>query len=124
MPKNMLPVRCTVLVVEDDPLLRKVAVDMLQGAGISVLEAGTADAAWNILQSEPGIDTLFTDINMPGSMDGLDLAGRVAERWPKIRLVVTSAGHGLCDDDMPAYGRFLMKPYRRTQLLKAVAVTA
>lgn len=101
-------------------MVRMVAVDMLEDAGFAVLEAPTADAAWALLERAPRVDLLFTDIDMPGSMDGLALAGRVAERWPHIGLVVTSGRFGLRDDDLPDDGRFLPKPYRQTQLLETI----
>ena len=109
-----------ILLVEDDDTVRLVARDMLEDAGFEVLEADTADAALAVLEGEPGIGTLFTDIDMPGSMDGVALATRVAERWPHIRLVVTSGRTGMRDDDLPDDGRFLLKPYRQTQLVRAI----
>ena len=123
MPHNPLPLDNPVLVVEDDAIVRMVAVDMLEEAGFSVLEADTADTAWAILENTPCVCALFTDIDMPGSMDGLVLAGRVAERWPHIRLVVTSGRRGLRDENVPDDGRFLLKPYQRSQLVEAI-VTA
>lgn len=101
-----------------------IAVDMLEDAGFLVLEASTADAAWTVLERDPRVDLLFTDIDMPGSMDGLALAGRVAKRWPHIGLVVTSGRFALRDADLPDDGRFLAKPYRRSQLLEAIRRSA
>src|SRR3954469_21852148 len=105
------PAHSVVLVVEDEALVRMMAVDMLEEAGFTVLEAGTADAAWSLLESRSDIGVLFTDVEMPGSMNGYVLASRVAERWPDIRLVITSGrsypGHG----DVPDDGQFLGKPY-------------
>lgn len=124
MPSNPVPAPVPVLVVEDDELVRMVAVGMLAEAGFVVLEAETADAAWAILERTAEVGALFTDIDMPGSMDGLALADRVARRWPGIRLVVTSGRFGLGDADMPNDGRFLRKPYRRDQLLEAVTAAA
>lgn len=124
MSKKPLSPIFPVLVVEDDGMVRMVAVDMLQDAGFNVLEADTADAAWSILERASAVGTLFTDIDMPGSMDGLALASRVAKRWPDIRLVVTSGGHGMSDADVPDRGRFLRKPYRQAQLLEAIAAVS
>jgi CheY-like chemotaxis protein len=76
----------TVLVVEDEALLRLGIVDGLEDAGFTVLEAATADAAILLLEAHPSIDLLFTDIDMPGSMDGMRLAAVVGRRWPPIRL--------------------------------------
>lgn len=124
MSQNPLQPAHPVLVVEDDELVRMMAVAMLEDAGFEVLEADTADAAWVILERTQRIGALFTDIDMPGSIDGLTLAARVAERWPYIRLVVTSGGKGLRDEDVPDDGCFLLKPYRQAQLLKAIAAAA
>lgn len=118
------PAGSSVLVVEDEGLVRMIAVDILEEAGFEVLEAPCADAAWTILEARPEVGVLFTDIDMPGSMDGLALAGRVAARWPHIRLVVTSGRYALRDGDMPDDGRFLGKPYRPGQLLQAIAAAA
>ena len=88
------------------------ATDMLEDAGFTVVEAATADAAWTILESRSDIDVLFTDIEMPGSMNGYALAGPVAERWPHIRLVLTSGRCRPAASDVPDHGRFVPKPYR------------
>ncbi|MGX9981563.1 response regulator [Methylobacterium fujisawaense] len=124
MPKKPLSPKAPILVVEDDGLVRTVAVDMLEDAGFDVLEASSADAAWTILERTPGVGALFTDIDMPGSMDGLALAGCVAKRWPDIRLVVTSGGKGLRDAEVPDHGRFLLKPYRQDHLIEAIVAAA
>jgi two-component system, response regulator PdtaR len=109
-----------VLVVEDGGLVRMMAVDMLEDAGFEVVEAATADAALTILETDPAIAVLFTDIDMPGSMFGLDLADRVAERWPHIRLVVTSGRFRLTNQEVPDSGWFVPKRYHADQVLHAV----
>ncbi|WP_289014368.1 response regulator [uncultured Methylobacterium sp.] len=124
MPSDPTVRPAAVLVVEDESMVRTVAVDMLEDAGLPVLQAATADAAWAILERAEAIGVLFTDIDMPGSMDGLALATQVAELWPYIRLVVASSRVTLRDADMPADGRFLLKPYRQAQLLKAIDTAA
>jgi CheY-like chemotaxis protein len=116
-PRTLSP--SLVLIVEDEDLVRMMAVDMLEDAGCTVLEAATADQAWQILQSRSDIDVLFTDIEMPGSMNGFTLAARVAERWPHIRLVITSGRCRPMPDDVPDHGMFLPKPYLADQVLKA-----
>ncbi|WP_289016282.1 response regulator [uncultured Methylobacterium sp.] len=113
-----------VLVVEDEDLVRMCACDILEDEGFAVLEAATADAAWQILEKRDDITVLFTDINMPGNMDGLILSARVAERWPHIRLVVTSGRCGLRNDELPDDGQFVQKPYRQSQLISAIAHAA
>jgi CheY-like chemotaxis protein len=110
-----------VLIVEDESFIRMLAADILQDEGFKVLEVATADEAWPILESRRDIGVLFTDVNMPGSMDGLTLAARVAERWPRIRLVLTSGRHGLSNDEIPDHGRFVQKPYRQVDLMSAIS---
>jgi two-component system, response regulator PdtaR len=110
-----------VLVVEDETFVRMLAVDVLEDEGFTVVAAATADEAWSILEARGDIGVLFTDVNMPGDMDGLTLAARVAERWPRIRLVVTSGRKGLSDHEMPDHGRFVQKPYRQSELMSAIA---
>jgi CheY-like chemotaxis protein len=107
------------LVVEDEALVRMVAVDMLEAAGLTVFEAATADEAWAILESRGDIGALFTDIEMPGSMNGFALANQVAERWPHIRLVLTSGRCQLASRDVPDHGMFVPKPYMAEHVLSA-----
>ncbi|MFF8803345.1 MULTISPECIES: response regulator [unclassified Methylobacterium] len=114
-----------ILVVEDECFVRMVAVDMLEDAGLPVAEASDADAALQLLEgTAQAFDTLFTDIDMPGSMNGLALAQRVRARWPHIRLVVTSGRVRPTGRDLPDAGCFLQKPYCRSDLLGALARAA
>jgi CheY-like chemotaxis protein len=103
--------RPVVLVVEDEFLLRIDAVDMIAAAGFEVVQAGNADEAIEILESRRDITVVFTDIQMPGSMDGLKLARAVRGRWPPIKIVATSGHANVGETDLPAGGRFLPKPY-------------
>jgi response regulator RpfG family c-di-GMP phosphodiesterase len=82
--------RAVVLVVEDEPLIRLLAAEVLEEEGFDVLEAATAPAALALLEKRPEVQALFTDIDMPGGMNGLELAQVVHERYPHIALVVTS----------------------------------
>ncbi len=83
-----------VLLVEDEPLVRMAAADDLQEAGFHVLEAANADVALAVLEAcSDNVQVLFTDIDMPGSMNGLDLAENVQQRWPHISLLISSAYH-------------------------------
>jgi CheY-like chemotaxis protein len=101
-----------------------VGADILEDEGFTVLAVVTADEAWPILESRSDISVLFTDINMPGNMDGLTLATRVAEHWPHIRLVLTSGRSGLSSDEVPDHGQFVQKPYRQSELMQAIAHAA
>src|SRR6266850_8104700 len=103
--------RAVVLIVEDEFLLRVDAVDMIEAAGFGVVEAVNADEAIEILESRRDIGVVFTDIQMPGSMDGLKLARAVRGRWPPIKIIATSGHVGVAEADLPEGGRFLAKPY-------------
>jgi CheY-like chemotaxis protein len=105
-----------VLVVEDETFLRMNAVDMIESVGFRVLEAATADEAIRILETHDDISVVFTDIQMPGSMDGLKLARAVHGRWPPIKIVATSGQINVNEGDLPDGGRFLAKPYSSSQL--------
>lgn len=108
--------RPVVLIVEDEFLLRMDAVDMIAAAGFEAIEAANADAAIEILEARRDIAVVFTDIQMPGSMDGLKLARAVRGRWPPIKIVATSGHVHVAETDLPEGGRFLPKPYSPTQV--------
>ena len=99
-----------VLVVEDEMVLRLRAVDIVEDAGFTAVEAVSADEALAILESRSDISLLFSDIQMPGSMDGLMLARAVHERWPAIKIILVSGQVKVCDADKPADSRFFGKP--------------
>jgi CheY-like chemotaxis protein len=101
-----------VLVVEDDFLLRTLAVEVVEEAGFVAIEARDADEAVALLESRADISLLFTDIDMPGSMDGLKLAHAVRGRWPPIKILVVSGKVRLEPSQLPSNGRFVTKPYR------------
>ena len=105
-----------VLIVEDETLIRWGAVKMAEDAGFEVLEAADADEAIEILESRNDIRVVFTDIHMPGSMDGLKLAHAVRDRWPPIKIIVTSGREIPTEHDIPEGGRFLPKPYNPFQI--------
>ena len=105
----------SVLVVEDNELVRFVATDVLEERGFKVLGAGRADEAIGLLEGNPDIGILFTDINMPGSMDGLKLAHYARDRWPSLEMIVTSA-RSQASRLLPERAVFLSKPYRMDQI--------
>ena len=112
--------RITVLVVEDEPLVRLDVVDQLEAEGFEVFEAAHADQAIAILDANPTIRLLFTDIDMPGSMDGLKLAAAVRDRWPPVKIIVTS-GHRIIEvTDLPDGSVFFSKPYRHDAVMTSV----
>ena len=112
--------RQVVLIVEDEALIRMTAVDMIEEAGFEVLEATNADDAILLLEARRDITVVFTDIEMPGSMDGLRLAQAVRGRWPPIKIIATSGRCVVRDGDLPSGGRFLQKPYSSTQISSAL----
>ena len=109
-----------VLVVEDDFLNRLHAVNLVEDAGYLAVEASNADEAITILETRKDIRIVFTDIDMPGSMDGLKLAHAIRERWPPIELILTSGHFDLSDDEIPERGRFFPKPYRDQEIISAL----
>jgi CheY-like chemotaxis protein len=109
-----------ILIVEDEFLLRIGSAEVLENAGFEVVQAGDADEAIAILTARPDIHVVFTDIQMPGSMDGLKLAQFVRNRWPPIKIVATSGLVRVEDDDLPAGSVFLPKPYRDAELIAAL----
>ena len=109
-----------VLVVEDEFLVRMNAVSLLEEAGFGVVEASSADDAIALLESRKDIRIVFTDINMPGSMDGLRLAHAIRNRWPPIELVLTPGLMRVPNEDMPERGLFLRKPYEPGELIRMV----
>jgi CheY-like chemotaxis protein len=92
------------------------AVGVITAAGFEVVEAANADDAIEILEARCDITVVFTDIQMPGSMDGLKLARAVRGRWPPIKIVATSGLVDVGEKDLPEGGRFLPKPYQAEAL--------
>ncbi|WP_201865252.1 response regulator [Microvirga soli] len=110
-----------VLLVEDEPLVRMTAADELDDAGFRVLEAKNADEALVVLEAHSDeVQVLFTDVNMPGSMDGMALAERVYQRWPHVLLLISSGYARPHPDEIPDHGRFLPKPYRGETLVRHI----
>jgi CheY-like chemotaxis protein len=105
-----------VLIVEDDSLVRMDTADMMDGLGFRVLEAKDASEAIRLLESRLDITVIFTDVEMPGSMNGLKLARVVHGRWPPIKIIITSGQVKPSENDLPDGGRFLSKPYTRMQI--------
>ena len=87
------------------------AIQMLEDAGFATDEACNADAAMEIFELRSDIRVVFSDINMPGTLDGLRLARLVRGRWPPIHLILTSGLTCPSAEDLPANGRFIRKPY-------------
>ncbi len=110
----------TILVVDDDPLVRMDLVDVLEGHGLRVVEAESADEAIAILDRRPDVNVLVTDIEMPGAMDGLRLAHHVRRRWPPVKILVISGRLNIAPDDLPETAAFLRKPFVDHQVLTEI----
>ena len=110
------PAQGLILVVDDDVLERMGASYMFSDAGYRVLEAGNADEALQFFESNPDVRLLFTDVSMPGSINGSDLAHRVAERWPGIGIIITSGRPR--PEPLPFGSQFHAKPYEPINVLR------
>ncbi len=107
-----------VIIVEDEFLLRLDSAETIERAGFEVLQAANADEAISILEARPDIRVVFTDIQMPGSMDGLKLAQFVRNRWPPIKIIPTSGRVVVAEHDLPTGSVFLPKPYRGAEVIR------
>ena len=112
---------CMVLVVEDEPLIRMLAVELLEVAGYSVVYFGTADEALAFCRNPANdLAVVFTDINMPGDLDGIDVAQLVAAIRPNAAIVVTSGRYGAKPPDLAPHVRFLPKPWTEHRLIDII----
>ncbi len=112
MPEVLAFMGVSVLVVEDEFLVRADVVGYLQAAGFNVYEAGNAEQAIALLEAHSDVRAVFSDIHMPGSMDGLKLAHYVRGRWPPIKLILTSGQRMPAAEDLPVGSAFVAKPYQ------------
>lgn len=114
MPNDKRPV---ILIVEDETFVRLDASEIVAAAGYEVLEAQDAEEAISLLEGRADIRIVFTDIEMPGSVDGLKLAACVRDRWPPVEIIVTSGRVWPPNSHLPSRGIFLPKPYRPEKLI-------
>jgi CheY-like chemotaxis protein len=110
------PPKAVIIVVDDDVLERMGASYMFSDAGYQVLEAGSADVALGFFEANTDIRLLFTDVSMPGAINGAELARQVAERWPKVGILMTSGRP--FPGDLPPSVRFHAKPYEPIDVLR------
>ncbi len=115
-----MPTPITVLIVEDEPLVSMALADHLEHEGYRVLEAVNAAAALRLLETRDDISLIITDVDMPGSMDGLMLAAAVADRWPPIRIIVVSGHRAIAPTDIPDGSLFFPKPYSYAEILTSM----
>jgi two-component system, response regulator PdtaR len=107
----------TILITEDDELLRLYTSQLLEESGYTVVEANSAEEALKVMEARKDVRLLFTDIQMPPGCDGLELARQVHKRWPKVLLVITSGQAKPAKAEIADDGRFIGKPYRAKELL-------
>ena len=115
-----MPTQSVILVVEDDPIIRMGARQLVVDAGFGVLEAGNADEAIRILEARSDIHLVFTDVGMPGTMDGIKLAHYIRRRWPPVKLIVASGKAIIDESHLPAGARFFTKPYSESTIVGAM----
>lgn len=113
--------RNVILVVEDDPLIRMDLLEMIEELGYQTMAAENADSAVALLQQHTEIIAVVTDVDMPGSMNGIKLAGVINNRWPPCKLLVVSGAHDIAAADLPDGARFLCKPIRRDMISRTFA---
>lgn len=106
--------------VEDEPIQRMMAMDLVEEAGFEAVEATDATQALLILEHRPDIRLVFTDIDMPRGMDGMKLAAMVRDRWPPIELILVSGKLRPRPEEMPARGVFFSKPYVERDVVNAM----
>ena len=109
-----------VLMVEDDELVRELGVQLLSEAGFRVLEAVNGDEALSLLEYNPNIRVLFTDINMPGSLDGFTLASVAAVQWPHLAIIIGSGEMLPRSGSLPRGITFVRKPYDPESIIRLI----
>lgn len=112
--------RHPVLVIEDEPILRIDALDMVDQAGFEAVEAMSVDDAIHILETRPDIRIVYMDLDMPRGIKGIELAARIRDRWPPIEIVLTAAYFTEQDLTLPARAEFYPKPVQRDDVIAAM----
>ena len=113
-----------VLLVEDEELLRALAAWRLEEAGFEVVQAANATEALELMNSRPDVDVLFTDVQMPGLLDGMGLAKKIHEQRPNVLLLITSGNVRPGKGEIPDHGHFLAKPYRCQDVISEIDALA
>ena len=108
------------MVVEDHPLVRMAVLEVMIEAGFEALDASSASGAIRTLEARPDIRLVFTDAEMPGTLNGIGLAHYIRKRWPRVKLIVVSGKREIASDELPTGARFFHKPYRETSIVEAM----
>lgn len=114
------PCATVVLVVDDEPMIRMFAADVIADAGFLSIEAADGAEAMTLLAAHPEVTILFTDINMPGPFDGLELARKVHSARPDVQLILTSGRERPSAAEIPDDGQFVAKPYHAAKLMQFI----
>ncbi len=117
-----MPAKLSVLVVEDEALLLFSVADELRDEGFDVFEARNADEALKVMRENPNLDVMFTDVDMPGSMDGIGLSHAVRTYYPPVQIIVTSGKTRPLERELPQGALFFSKPYSTKSLTTAIQV--
>jgi two-component system, response regulator PdtaR len=112
--------KSVVLVVEDHPLVRMAVLEVVIAAGFEALEAANAVEAIQMLEARPDVHLVFTDVEMPGTMDGIELVHYIRNRWPPVKLIVVSGKTMIAPERLPPGAKFFPKPYRDTTIVEAM----
>ena len=120
MPRRSIAKNPVVLIVEDEALVRELEADIILGAGFRLLQASTADEAFALLRRGTEVHLVFTDVDMPGSIDGFEFARLVRQGWPEVAILVSSGKTRPAPGDLPERAHFIAKPYRPAQLVQQV----
>ncbi|MGN7161476.1 response regulator [Sphingomonas sp. SAFR-052] len=112
--------RHPVLIIEDEPILRIDAIDMVERAGFEAVEATSVDEAIRILESRADIRIVYMDLDMPSGVKGIEVAAAIRDRWPPIEIILTAASHAKANLDLPVRAEFHSKPIRRREIVAAM----
>jgi len=120
MSANVMPQAKAILVVEDEPVLRYLIVEELEAASYDVFEAKDAPQAMTLLETQPDIRLVVTDIDLSSASEGMKLARLIRDRWPPIRIILTSSNWSFTESDLPFAERFIPKPHAPGALLESI----
>ena len=109
--------RLPVLIIEDEPVLRIDAIDMVERAGFEAVEASSIEDAIGILERRTDIRVVFIDLDMPRGVAGIEIAAAIRNRWPPIEIVLTAASFAKADLDLPVRAEFIAKPFRHAEVV-------
>lgn len=112
--------RRPVLIIEDEPVLRIEAIDMVEDAGFEAVEAMSVEDAIRILKKRPDIRVVYMDLDMPKGVKGIEIAAAIRDRWPPIEIILTAASFAKADLDLPVRSEFYSKPIQHGEIIAAM----